>query len=280
MQYSTASLQGQPIPSNLTAARCYGNASLISSPFASAGGRYRPRAWSNCSASLPDSNAASIARSNDTGSSINGSLHHFIRPSVNNAKECNLWGPLCQTGDIVVGVKDGSTTASTTVPCSSYLSYQSSSAYASYFGDRTLNPEVMEYRRSFGRSSECSTEADYWANWDMLVYPRYSTLRPTTTPVTSLFSHCLSTVLSSTPGVWPAFLAANHEFVDSDYYFCCGDCSLTVDEIRLRYHPNTNAPVCTGTSLFSSVQQTRNVTYSSLKIMPVNSSANDSGYSM
>ncbi len=71
---------------------------------------------------------------------------------MNPSAECNLWGPTCQTGSIVVDVNVKNSITPTTVACSYYLSAQSESAAFDADLDNSLT-----YSRSFGRSHGCTS---------------------------------------------------------------------------------------------------------------------------
>ena len=49
----------------------------------------------------------------------------FVLLSTNPSPECDLFGPLCQTGSIAAEIEHTGTTTTTTVPCSDYLRAQS-----------------------------------------------------------------------------------------------------------------------------------------------------------
>ena len=76
----------------------------------------------------------------------------FIRPSINPSAECNIWGPLCQTGSIAVDVNLTTTSTPTIVAC---LSAQSFSAIGNGFRPN----QYSDYMQSFGRSPDCASYA-------------------------------------------------------------------------------------------------------------------------
>ena len=72
----------------------------------------------------------------------------FIQPSINPTQSCDIYGPLCQTGSIAVGVRASQgVNTTTTVPCSCYLTAQS----------LTVNPTAAAWQTGFGRSPQCNT---------------------------------------------------------------------------------------------------------------------------
>ena len=78
------------------------------------------------------------------------------------SQKCDMYGPLCQTGTITVGVNLTTMTATTVLPCSSYLTLQSYYLEAPVAGDLDVQP--YDYVRmadnwgvSFGRSPQCKS---------------------------------------------------------------------------------------------------------------------------
>ena len=70
--------------------------------------------------------AAAAATSSTSTSSTQ--CPNFIGPRVNLMVGCNIFDPLCQTGNIIVDVDVTTTRTTTEVPCSYFLSAQSASA--------------------------------------------------------------------------------------------------------------------------------------------------------
>ena len=178
-------------------------------------------------ASLPaDTNTSNVSSFQTSSVTIAEGFPAFIRPSINPLANCNLWGPLCQTGLIEVELSTANSTTQTTVPCSYYLSAQASSV------GTVIAP--LDYLKSFGRSPECASYADaqkhvhapgapWWGNPLNLSYPNCSENR-------SLFDNYMP------PGVYNPkrdFGAMNDDF------YCCGLCSLAIPEIRLLYFAST-----------------------------------------
>lgn len=146
----------------------------------------------------------------------------FIIP-YNQTQECNIFGPICQTGSITVGVDLTSTITTTSMPCSSYLTSQSS--YISHFNfypDAIKPYWPFEWLEGFGRSPECSSYADVWRSQG-----KYT------------FSSC-----GSNDAVVPASqgIVLPHQVppgvlrqIPFQVYECCGNCTLHVSEVRLYY---------------------------------------------
>lgn len=183
---------------------------------------------------------------------------NFIRPSINPTAECNLWGLLCQTGLITVGVNLTTTVTTTTVPCSYYLLAQAKSADLAYQpGDlniHLLRPEAG-YLSSFGHSPECSVYAN-----DLRAHPVVDGWDGRTVGTDVLnseddarrsafqFSKCGSQD-ETDPRVYtpPGVTMTNMGGPFEDFY-CCGACTLKVPEIRLWYFPDSSTYSCLGDS--------------------------------
>ena len=211
-----------------------------------------------------------LARNDSTSHSSTSSLSsttstfpNFIRPSVNPTAECNLWGLLCQTGLIEVGVNMTTTITTTTVPCSYYLSAQAESARPGFLADDEgayLRPEAG-YLSSFGHSPECSIYAVDRKAPDPLIPP---SVPPS---VRSSVSDALySAVHYSQCGPrgrfedWreyvPPGVSMTHMGGPFSDFYCCGACTLKVHEIRLMYFPASSTYSCSRdtaniTSLYS-----------------------------
>lgn len=154
----------------------------------------------------------------------------FLRPSINPTPGCDIWGPLCQTGSIVVDVDMKTATTQTTVSCSDYLSAQAQSLL--------LNParrfgtvQDVGYKRSFLSSPECTS----YANW-------YDSKNRNLNHVLS-FSNCGKT-LSKPPEEYLPFQ------VDNGYpgQYCCGPCAILIDEIRVLFFPEKSSTFCSNNS--------------------------------
>ena len=175
--------------------------------------------------------------------SSDGQLN-LIRPPINPVTECNLWGPLCQTGTIVVDVNLTTTTMKTTVPCSVYLSAQATSAQRygwgaiqGWFGYESQNG----YDMSFGRSPECTSYAHHVQNKIPI-------------SLSGCGQNALGTIYSpdNNHGLTDEFLknlpggilryVTKGPFQEA--YYCCGSCFMEVDEIRVLYFPDESIQSC------------------------------------
>ena len=89
---------------------------------------------------------------------------------------CKIYGVVCQTGSITVGVDLTTTTITTVLPCSSYLTAQSNYIDDSAKIDATNWPFAMTWNPwvetgyvqtwavNFGRSPECRSFAQAYSN--------------------------------------------------------------------------------------------------------------------
>ena len=155
----------------------------------------------------------------------------FIIP-YDQTQACDIYGPLCQTGSITVGVDLTSKTTSTVLPCSSYLSAQSS-----FLGPLNIDDESWpaEWATNFGHSPECHS---YARAFDKGQYTASNcgSHNPSVIPVASQGLGD-SYPVGIPPGViryWTAF----------EFYSCCGNCTLQVPEIRLLYFPDSTTTEC------------------------------------
>ena len=160
----------------------------------------------------------------------------FLRPSVNPSPECDLWGPMCQTGTIVVDVNLTSTVTPTTVPCSFYLSAQSSSAMSASAASFAQGP--LDYRSSFGRSPQCTSYHNVLqqnrANYDLAIFP-----------LSNCPSNTSGTLLPAAR-YFPAGSFGNVGGHATDTFYCCGNCTMFIDQVKVLYLPEEGAGSCAG----------------------------------
>ena len=163
-------------------------------------------------------------------------------------QECDIYGLVCQTGSIAVGINLTTTTMTTVLPCSSYLTAQSN--YIVGAGQFQNDGQAMMWMEtggtgivetwgaSFGRSPECSSFAQAFSN------SRYT------------FSDCGSrNTIFSTQVFWdwgdsfgyppqiPPGLAWYYDEMDISST-SCGRCTLDFSESRLYCFPNENSTDC------------------------------------
>ena len=161
----------------------------------------------------------------------------FIIP-YNQTQQCDIYGPICQTGSITVGVDLTSTTTTATYPCSSYLSAQSA-----YLASFEPNPGAIfpfwpgDWAGSFGHSQQCKSYAEVWQGGGQYTFSNCGS-ENTVIPA-SLPSDGIALPTQIPPGVLRAISGHGHEV-----YECCGNCSLDVPEVRLYYFPDDAAPQC------------------------------------
>lgn len=210
------------------------------------------------------------AQRNNTSSEVANSTPNFIRPSANPTANCNLWGPLCQTGSIVVSVNLTTTVTTTTVPCSNYLSAQAESAKPGYLTNRgkfyNYMPPNSDYQASFGRSPECKSYVDHFVgNFDVSseklvqdvlklrtednsisILSNHDNHHPITIPSGTLtLPNCGHNQLQHSEYYTPPGVSNSVQgSAGKDDYYCCGDCSLFVSEIRLLYPPGATTSSC------------------------------------
>ena len=188
-------------------------------------------------------------------SSVNVSSFSYIIP-YGQTQDCDIYGAICQTGLITVGVNLTTATTSTVLPCSSYLSAQSA-----YLMDENENmilsnpnanwaagisgwqpglwdyifgyPDLKDWNTNFGQSPECRSYAK------AMRQGQYT------------FSDCGSsnTVIQTVGGVnseYPSQLPPGVvQAFDDDYTdTCCGNCSLEIPEVRVYYFPDHTTTSC------------------------------------
>lgn len=146
----------------------------------------------------------------------------YIIP-YNETQKCNIYGPICQTGSITVGVDLTSTTTTTTLPCSSYLTAQSS--YLQAFNPlpgaiKAFWPQ--EWKAGFGHSPQCTSYAEVWKKGGQYT-----------------FTDCGSNnaVVQASEGIQlpsqipPGVLRS----IPFQVYECCGNCTLDVGRVKIFY---------------------------------------------
>lgn len=171
-------------------------------------------------------------------------------------QDCDIYGPICQTGSITVEVNLSTATTSTVLPCSSYLSAQS--AYLEYENENIIvsnpsvdwgsegpgwqdsqddlmfgNQDLMDWNINFGQSPECRSYAKAMGQG------QYT------------FSDCGSsnTIIQTIGGVKSDYPSQLPPGVVRDYGYgsagtCCGNCSVEIPEVRLYYFPDQTTTNC------------------------------------
>ena len=207
--------------------------------------------------------------SNNTLTSA-ASQFSFIIP-YDKTQACDIYGPLCQTGSITVGVDLTSKTTSTVLPCSSYLSAQSS-----FLGPLDIDDESWpgEWVTSFGHSPECRS---YARAFDKGEY----TASECDNGNPSIFS--VATQMGS-PDAYPVEVPPGviRYLTAFEFYSCCGNCTFQAPEIRLLYFPDSTTTEChlNQTSNSSSVLSTGKVGKRDQSLIPDGSTAVFSGHTL
>lgn len=155
----------------------------------------------------------------------------FIIP-YNQSQECDIYGPICQTGSITVGVDLSSTTTTTTLPCSSYLTAQSSYLQGFEPFPGAIKPFFpLEWQTGFGRSPECRSYAQAWEKRGGGGEFTFSNCGSNNAVVTAAQGVALDSRIP--PGVLNQ--------IPFQVYECCGNCSVDALEVRLYYFPDETA---------------------------------------
>ena len=185
-------------------------------------------------------------------SSFDFSNFPYIIP-YDQTQDCNIYGPICQTGSITVGVNLSTRTTNTVLPCSSYLSAQfahleyeqyeenpgvneSSEVALDWMNDRWSGfidfiPRLRDWNINFGQSPECRSYAEAISSG------KYT------------FSECggSNTVISASPGVswdYPSEIPPGLVRDLDGLFTCCGNCSLNIPAVRLYYFPSKSTIDC------------------------------------
>ena len=167
-----------------------------------------------------------------TNASFSAGPFSYVIP-FSESQKCDIFGPICQTGLITVGVSLASSTTTTTLPCSSYLSAQAAhllSAKVESGGQITLE-DAREWLTAFGRSPECRSYAKIQR--DEVNYT-FSVCGNRNTIIQASEQFLLPAQIP--PGVFDRFRPLD--------YACCGNCTLMIPEVRLLYFPDSAAPQC------------------------------------
>lgn len=187
----------------------------------------RAETKSSLQSSISSANA-SVPLFSNTSSTSNSSFSYII--PFGQTQDCNIYGPTCQTGSITVGVNLITATTTTVLPCSSYLSAQSS--YLNEGNDEEGFPGGGQgsWDSNFGQSPECRSFAEAWGRG------------------TFTFSNCGSIkTATQTAAGWllPQVPPGVPQYFDPRYQgACCGNCSLDVPAVKLYYFPDNASIDC------------------------------------
>lgn len=126
-----------------------------------------------------------------------------------------------------------SSTTTTTLPCSSYLTAQAAYLLSAKLesGGHITDLEAREWLTAFGRSPECKSYAEAHRSEGQYTF---SDCGGENTIIQASEGFSLPTQIP--PGVVDRFRPLD--------YACCGNCTLMVPEVRLFYFPDQEAPQC------------------------------------
>ncbi len=166
-------------------------------------------------------------------------------------QECDIYGPLCQTGSITVTVNLTNVTTATVLPCSSYLTLQSyylkaPVAGALYEGASLARYYADHWYTSFGRSPQCTSLAQAYSRGQITLS---NCGNKDTVIKIDLLSYFVDpgeiSSLQQPPGLLRRF--------DMNYLgTCCGDCILDISEGRLYYFPDDTSTDCSSDEAYNS----------------------------
>ena len=174
----------------------------------------------------------------------------YIIP-YDRTQDCNIFGPICQTGSITVDVNltTAVATAATVLPCSSYLTLQSYYLEAPIAGDLDVVGVDLwalpdHWGVSFGRSPQCTSLAQAYSSGQISISncgDRNTVIHSSLISIIEGGSIDLKPAdmqsLMQPPGVLRAF--------DMNYWgTCCGNCTLDIAEVRLYYFPDESINNC------------------------------------
>ena len=195
-------------------------------------------------------------------SSLNVSNFPYIIP-YGQTQDCNIYGPVCQTGSITVGVNLSTATTDTILPCSSYLSAQFAHLEYEQYEERLEAANYEGKELGVNESSELAQDLtfDRWSgdiefverlrDWN-INFGQSPECRSYAEAISSgkyTFSECggSNTVISATPGVswdYPSEIPPGLVRDMDGLFTCCGNCSLNIPAVRLYYFPSKSAMDC------------------------------------
>lgn len=155
--------------------------------------------------------------------SIDSSFPYQI--PLDNKQSCDIFGAVCQPGTITVKSAVGNNrTTVVNIPCSSYLSAQST-----FIRDSPMSKH-LEWLRRYGRNPQCDSFASMLSSL------------PSTSPWT--FTEChgseaTGTVDSNVSKAVPTQVPRHPVFPKLET--CCGKCSFIILRVKLLYFPDPNA---------------------------------------
>lgn len=203
-------------------------------------------------------------------SSTNSSGFPYIIP-YGQVQDCDIYGPICQTGSIAVGITSTNTT--TVLPCSFYLSAQSTHLatenspdgdrdfWENHVEDTSNDTGLVNWDRNFGQSPECRSYADAMRKGQYTFSGCGS--KDIVIQSAADFGFDFDYPLQIPPGL--------ARFFTSDYRgTCCGNCSVVIPEVRLYYFPDKT----------NSCHDNQTSNFTSTSLIAVGSTAILSGYTL
>ena len=199
-------------------------------------------------------NASGQSYLNKSSTSI--SEFSYIIP-YDQTQDCDIFGSPCQIGSITVGVNLTSTTTTTILPCSSYLSAQFTYIWnQTYFGVPTQdnqptankgvgwgNGEGEPWGTNFGQSPQCRSYAEAISRGEST----FSDCAISNSSIQTDEEISVIDLLKNYPGLVRYFDPG-----DEDSSTCCGNCSLDLPEVRLYYFLDETTIDCYNNQTFNS----------------------------
>ena len=167
----------------------------------------------------------------------------YIIPKA-NSQPCNIYGPMCQSGTITVGVNSNGKVASntsTTLPCSSYLAKQAKFVALDVFSmaDPTGYSQQSVWHEGFGRSPECHSYVSAGLHNEPVTFSGCPEHRSS-----AAFEGHSNWYLPELPTLHsplPPWNIHNETGRYGEDDKCCGECTISVDRVILTYFPDINA---------------------------------------
>lgn len=188
---------------------------------------------------IANASQSSLNSSSTGDSDFSYTEFSYIIP-YDKPQDCNIYGPICQTGSITIDVNLTTAITSTVLPCASYLSAQSSYVTdlgrigcfrQSYAGDD--GDPLISWQKKFGESQECRSYAQAMKKGQYTI----SDCGSNTTVIQVDLLGGFDSPSPIPPGV-------SQELCEDHNFTCCGNCSLDIPEVRLFYFPDKNHVDC------------------------------------
>ena len=170
------------------------------------------------------------------------------------SQECDIYGPICQTGSINVGVNLTTTITDTVLPCSSYLLTQSQ-----YLQREAVvgpdSPYLYEWQQetpdywgiNFGHSPECRSYAKAFIDGRYTISgcgDQDTVIQTASWAFNNFFPD------RTLPQIPPGLMRPDSPDSQS---FCCGNCTLwDLPEVRVYYFLDSNTTECRYNQSFNS----------------------------